>query len=304
MEKINVAELLKDCPKGMELDCAMYDKVYLSSVDNDEGRVFPIKVRRVDGNFMTLTKYGQYTDGNFSKCVIFPKGKTTWEGFVPPYEFKDEDVVVAEGGELSQLFLLKYLRKKNSDSYGGYCYFGWDFQNNKLFEKGDWGFDRLATEEEKQKLFKTIKDNGYQWNEEAKTLEKLTEPIFKINDNIQSKDIKSPVRIVDIKDGNYIFENGDTLDINLQNRWEFVSNKFDINKLIPFESKVLVRDYPNEKWKPAIWGFYDNDNKDYSSYIIESGIVYNYCIPYKGNEHLIGTINECEKYYKTWEDEN
>lgn len=32
-KKINVAELLKDCPKGMELDCAMFDNVTLVEVD-------------------------------------------------------------------------------------------------------------------------------------------------------------------------------------------------------------------------------------------------------------------------------
>lgn len=26
-EKINIAELLKDCPSGMELDCIIYDDV-------------------------------------------------------------------------------------------------------------------------------------------------------------------------------------------------------------------------------------------------------------------------------------
>ena len=36
-----------------------------------------------------------------------------------------------------------------------------------------------ATEEEKQKLFKAIKDNGYEWNPETKTLEKLIEPKFR-----------------------------------------------------------------------------------------------------------------------------
>ena len=37
---------------------------------------------------------------------------------------------------------------------------------------------RFATEEEKQKLFKAIKDNGYKWNAETKTLEKLVKPKF------------------------------------------------------------------------------------------------------------------------------
>lgn len=32
-QKINIAELLKDCPKGMELDCLMYEDVYFDYVD-------------------------------------------------------------------------------------------------------------------------------------------------------------------------------------------------------------------------------------------------------------------------------
>ena len=32
-KKINIAELLKDCPRGMELDCAMYEDVYFDYVD-------------------------------------------------------------------------------------------------------------------------------------------------------------------------------------------------------------------------------------------------------------------------------
>lgn len=26
------------------------------------------------------------------------------------------------------------------------------------------------------------------------------------------------------------------------------------------------------------------------------------CIPYKGNEHLLGTTNDCNDFYKTWEE--
>ena len=24
------------------------------------------------------------------------------------------------------------------------------------------------------------------------------------------------------------------------------------------------------------------------------------CIPYKGNEHLLGTTNDCDEFYKNW----
>ena len=30
--KINIAELLKDCPQGMELDCTMFDNVVFDEV--------------------------------------------------------------------------------------------------------------------------------------------------------------------------------------------------------------------------------------------------------------------------------
>lgn len=292
MEKINIAELLQNCPTGMELDCSVFEDVTLYRIDTDTENEYPIRIKTKNDYFLDLTKYGTYSNVEEAKCIIYPKGKTTWEGFQRP--FKDGDILATNDGKLIAII------KKNGGKYYVCCH-----TNGTYLGTGESGwFDRLANKKEKQKLFQAFKDDGYYWNNETKTLEKLIEPIFKINDNIQSKDIKSPVKIVDIKDGKYIFENGDKLDINLQNRWEFVSNKFDINRLIPFESKVLVRDSPNEKWKPAIWGFYDNDDEDYSQYIIESGIEYNYCIPYKGNEHLIGTINECERYYKTWEDEN
>ena len=309
MEKINIADLLRDCPSGMELDCSVFEDVTLYRIDTDTENEYPIRIITKNDNFLDLTKYGTYSNVEEAKCVIFPKGKTTWKDFHRP--FKDGDILFYKHKTNNIKYTFIYKRRIDMHHLLHYCgwfsekpFFSEQFNAKErmpLYENDD---IRFATEEEKTQLFDAIKANGYRWNNETKTLENLIGPIFKINDNIQSKDIKSPVRIVDIKDGKYIFENGDKLDINLQNRWEFVSNKFDINRLIPFESKVLVRDYPNEKWRPAIWGFYDNDDKDYSQYIIESGINYNYCIPYKGNEHLIGTINECEKYYKTWEDEN
>ena len=71
--KINIVELLKDCPTGMELDCTMYNKVTLLNVDTDDTIFFPISVVRKDGNIIKLTKYGQYANVDFAKCIIFPK---------------------------------------------------------------------------------------------------------------------------------------------------------------------------------------------------------------------------------------
>ena len=88
--KINIAELLKDCPKGMELDCTMYDNVVFDGVSDNTS--YPIDVLS-DTMKLNLTKTGGYSNSPDAKCVIFPKGKTTWEGFVPPCKFKDGDVL-------------------------------------------------------------------------------------------------------------------------------------------------------------------------------------------------------------------
>ena len=409
MKEINVAEILKNCPKGMELDCAMWDNVTFISVDIDDDNDdndYPIMIAYQAGentDTAELTEYGCWNLAPNAKCVIFPKGKNTWEGFVPPScEFKDGDVVVAgDGMKFGQSFLLKHLTY-NDEDYKGWCYFGWDFLVNKLFKEGIWEFNRLATEEEKERLFQAIEEHGYKWNDESKTLEKLIEePKFKNGDIIlthcksgntwisifkKSGDNGQTVTYVDYYSdpnddnldycciNNYAFclctekdivfqrfateeekqklfqaikENGykwnaetETLDklirpkfkvgdivkstfnnnkyeirgitdthytlveitykfkytepIVEDKNWELVL-KFDINTLVPFESKVLMRSSNAREWTGTIFSHYSN-NKFYGC-----GMCCDQCIPYEGNEHLLGKTDDCSKYFKTWE---
>lgn len=174
--KINIAELLRDCPKGMELDCAMYDNAYFEQVD--EKAVYPIVINIGNTNTISLTKEGHWNKFPNAKCVIFPKGKTTWEGFQRP--FKDGDILT------SDKFPFIY---KNCDIMGiveSYC--GIDTKGNFWKASKRWTIldcVTFAAEEEKAKLFDAIKANGYKWNAETKTLEKL--PKFKIGDEIVKK---------------------------------------------------------------------------------------------------------------------
>ena len=94
----------------------------------------------------------------------------------------------------------------------------------------------------------------------------------------------------------------DDKDISLlfktQDQWELVPNKFDINAVKPFD-KVLTRDNDSQKWGAELFSFYDNENEDYHFQLV--GIVNaRYCIPYEGNEYLLGTTEDCDEYYKTW----
>lgn len=300
MEKINIAELLKYCPQGMELDCTICNNVVtLEGVDTVGS--YPIRVVSKSGFHFTLTCKGHIYAEEDAKCVIFPKGKTTWKGFVPPCQFKDGDVVAAEDNDESiQLFLLKrFIHRINANDYNGDCYFGWDFQGNKLFKEGIWSFERLATKEEKVKLFQAIKDNGYKWNNKTKTLEKLVIPKFKLGNRIKSKESEPIVNtIIKVYEDHYELDDGGILFLSSQDNWELVSNnKFDITTLKAFDSRVLVRDSSCYEWEADIFGRYSD------GYITLGGGKWKQCIPYEGNEHLFGTTNDCDDFYKTWIDE-
>lgn len=291
MEKLNIAELLKDCPKGMELDCTMWDNCTYYGLE-DIGYV-NILIKTPCG-IIKLSKEGYFSHTcSDAKCVIFPKGKTTWEGFQRPFE--DGDVVVCEDdGKITQMFIFKSQTNNNK----GYCYTGYNFDINEFFAAGNWHFDRLATEEEKQKLFDAIKANGYKWNPETKTLEKLIEPKFKVGDRIEK--YGNRFTIAGVKDDYYLTKCGNKIPIDNQDDCSLVPNKFDITTLKPFESRVLVRGSNDDIWKPAIWGIYNDIYCSAYPYITTYGAT-RQCIPYEDNQHLLGTTNDCDDYFKTWE---
>lgn len=300
--KINIAELLKDCPKGMELDCTVYNNVTLEYVCKSNS--LPICIRIQNRGTMFLSRYGQFHDEDCCKCVIFPKGKTTWEGFQRP--FKDGDIL-AYTSSYTTVFI--YRNKDNEPKYttsfyvgytigAGYPYFHIYNKSTLIALNGDCDV-RLATEEEKQKLFDAIKYNGYKWHAETKTLERLIKPKFKVGDKVRVKNGVSEFRIIeDVCDKFYALVPIGKIDFTDQDNWELVPSKFDINTLKPFESKVLVRDSKKFSWRPALYG-----GVDYQSlcpFITVGGMMYKCMIPYEGNEHLLGTTNDCDKFYKSW----
>lgn len=181
-ENIDLTKILKNCPIGMELDCTMYDNATFGGII--ENRLYPIKVYVGDGPTMTLTKYGQYTDDDFAKCIIFPKGETTWEGFVPPHKFKDGDILSYQCGTFQNRTIYIYRHRERFNT-GYYVALSGDPDAELMIDnKGVFALNgyndtaRFATEEEKQKLFKAIKDNDYEWNAQTKTLKKLVKPKF------------------------------------------------------------------------------------------------------------------------------
>lgn len=307
--KIDIAKILKDCPRGMELDCTIWDseaKVFLEGVLDDDFS-YPIEVTVKYNNIKytkSFTKYGAFNDLPYCKCVIFPKGKTTWEGFQRP--FVDGDIICTKTkGNHKWLSIYKeleghYLRTyANISLDNNLCFYCNRLTSNILCSKEEISEQRLATEEEKEILFQVIKANGYKWNSETNTLEELIKPRFEVKDKI--KQIGSP-RIYIIKAiefDRYILNNNQFIKFADEHIYELVYDKFDINTLKLFESRVLVRDCDNQIWIPTFWGGgYLEDN---CRYLTTNGC-YKYCIPYEGNEHLCGKTYDCDMFYKTWEE--
>lgn len=167
MGKINIAELLKDCPRGMKLYSPIFGEVYLDKIRPHLAIV--VTTDKEQGDFKEEFLY----DGRYDmkgECMIFPsKDQRDWSKFHRP--FKDGDIVITDNNEHAFIY-----SGENDNFWECYCgvYCGtrticiksrvWSDKKHKIC---------LATEEEKEELFKVIKDNGYYWNSETKTLEKL-----------------------------------------------------------------------------------------------------------------------------------
>jgi hypothetical protein len=274
--------------------------------------------------------------------VVSPKTKK--------FEPKDGDVIVS-GGDVRYVAIFKAMKNE----YSFYYYALLVLREGTKPLLNNWaGFmdTRPATEEEKQKLFDTIKENGYKWNSETRTLEKLIEskedtddtndevvvsgiyfdrtyhadevelhlndykieirdgktydifnkivkPKFKVGNRIKVIGKTYQYVIKEITDTHYTLEEVEDKfqyiePIIEDKNWELFTDKFDITTLKPFD-KVLVRDFDNTPWEIEFFSRLLN-----GEHFKCLEVSYVQCIPYEGNQHLLGTKNDCSEFYKTW----
>lgn len=298
--KINVAELLRKCPKGMELDCTLFSRPLKYSGLECPNDNYPIRTVAENGEVFWFTKEGYMHDNMYSKCVIFPKGKTSWEGFVPPCKFKNGDICYIKTRNSRHIFIFNgievdgYIKRYANLAENGLYIDNLNIVCNKsVIEEF-----RYATEEEKEKLFDAIKANGYKWNAETKVLEKLVKPKFKVGDTIHKDyDYTPSVTIKSVLADRYILNDGTYIEFCAQDNYTLL--KFDISTLKPF-NKVLVRDSDDGDWSCDLFSHYRGKDNFYAFGCISSN--YRYCIPYEENKHLLGTTDDCDDFYKNWED--
>lgn len=301
MEKLNLVKILKDCPKGTKLYSPALGECALEGFNdnNDYPITVTYKIINNDTRVDYFTKYGYLLINKpDAECMLFPsKDQRDWSKWHIP--FVDGDIVFYDNcvsifkDWWDETLFRNYVKVDINGRQPMLC------DLTCSFVKGIEA--RFATEEEKQKLFDTLKAKGYKWNDETKTLEKLIVPKFKVGDKIRHKtaNIDYVLEISRVYNDSYgIVGCGWMVSMEYQNEYELYPNKFDITTLKPFD-KVLVRNNNTSIWINAFFGFYDIViTKKYP--FVASAINWTQCIPYEGNEHLLGTYEDCDEYYKNW----
>lgn len=100
--KINIAEILRDMPKGTKLYSPLFGKCELRGIDNFSKYPIAIKVQSIDGaTSKGIMKDGRYFDGyEDAECSLYPSAKMRcWDKF-----FKRGDVLVDEDLETAVVF--------------------------------------------------------------------------------------------------------------------------------------------------------------------------------------------------------
>lgn len=248
-KKINIAEILKDCPKGTKLYSPLCGECYFDRL-NIGGTII---CKKQNTQEITFTSKGYYMLPVFDdcECLLFPsKEQRDWSKFQRP--FKDGDILTYTGN-YTTIFI--YRIKENEPNFSTSFYVGCNdapthnfFIYNKytliaLNENCD---VRLATPKEKQQLFDAINENGYKWNDETKTLEKLVESEEDTDDRIVRSGIyfdrENYADEVELRLGNYEIEirDGKTYAVFKNQKTETLKPKFKVGDKIVDKSGLCT----------------------------------------------------------------
>lgn len=290
---MNIAEILKNVPRGTKIYSPAFGEVTFMNVCCDFINVKdPNKIERAF-----------YSNGNFCRggeCVLFPsKENRDWSKFTT-CPFKDGDVIsktYSDGRKYIAIF--SHIGGVTPETLNYHCYVRGDgmVKIGKDYGIGVYTEYKLASEKDREFLFKRLIESGYYWNTCTKSI-KLSNLKFKVGDTIHKEGYPN-YTILAIEEDRYKMKNGFFLKFVDQHEWEIKEiRKFDIKELKPFD-KVLVRDNDTSDWYCNFYSHYRNTS--FYKYGCTSS-AFSQCIPYNDDtKHLVGTNKECPEYYKTWE---
>ena len=321
---INVLEVLESKPNGTKLWCVLFGKCFLDGIDINNIR--PIRIGIEKGDTFKLTANaklgGKYIDGD---CLLYPsKEMRDWSRFA----WKKGDILISSDGGTEVIFDKWY-----DDTYTSfYCKHYLNSEDETKFvyyEEFLCTTERYAIEDkDKAQIYIGIIEErlGGKLNRETLEVEKA-QPEFKDGDIVALVVRKcTHIAIFQSRQEAYIgfhavlCQNDELLlqepfredvgDIELRlatdsekkqlfSALEKKGKAWDNDKkaivdlkskveLKPFD-KVLVRDFESQAWQVSLFSYKDSD-----SYYCCNGCMWNQCIPYIGNESLLGTTKDVE----------
>lgn len=316
-EKINIAEILRDKPKGTKLYSSACGKCKLEEVDDKSFKIsfYNSKFGFMNGGEGYLDKNGKlYDDG---ECVVFPsKEMRDWRKFA----WKKGDVLVSEDN-VHIIF-----EKFEDDTYTRFKgkHYLWKECNVEDYNKEETKmltsvFEK-ATDDVAQTYIKTIEEHlDGKLNLETLEIEKQLE--FKDGDIVvYGKSVAICRRIYKHTLSFYVSLNemfgllfADEVESSEEYRFATEEEKqqlfdalekegkawdaekkqiVDIKKELQFKpfEKVLVRDSYNDMWRASFFSHITEDDGRY----VTTCCTWKFCIPYIGNESLVGTTKDVE----------
>lgn len=331
-EKINIAEILKDNPKGTKLYSSIFGKVTYVAICLENIKVqCPELYERCERNF--------YNDGRFHSVgepVLFPsKEMRDWSKFA----WKKGDILVNKDANVHIIF-----DGFEDDTYKNFRgqYYLWEEEGSIVsFEEDEnymqtSDFNKANKEDAQEYIHKIEKELGGKLNMETLEIEK-PQPEFKDGDIVFMKGIKLFANCIFIlkgeyKDGDerafyYAFYNADdkfavaeygntkvhyslrsATDSEKQQLFDALAKKgktWDAEKkqivdlkpkveLKPFD-KVLCRNSKDDTWEADFFARLTRKEIDYtqSGKYLCVGDLWMYCIPYnEETAHLLGTTDD------------
>lgn len=305
-QNINIAEILKNKHVGIKLYSSTFGYIEFNVVHKDK-----VYFSSEDTNVHSVKSNGKMYDGG--ECIIFPsKEMRDWSKFA----WKKGDVLVNNSG-FKVLF----------DRWANDVYTGFYAKTDGLGDSTYYDTDRytLALEDEAKSYIKIIEDKHEgKLNRETLKIEEA-QPKFKDGDivtqgvlkGVNVCIIKNCIDKIDNKYNYYARYNTQDKEINYDD-WAHISPlaKFATNserqqlfdalikegKYWDAEKKMIIDLKPKYEFKPFDKVLVRNDKEDQWSANIFSyqlrGMFYclgegywRYCIPYEGNEHLLGTTD-------------
>lgn len=155
---------------------------------------------------------------------------------------------------------------------------------------------RPAAKKECDLLFAKLKDEFYEWDACKKELQRSIKPKFKLHDIIMRGSNLYGMRTimhVNNEKMTYGLSFGKDIPFSEQDLWHLVDSHYFINNFKPFQ-KVLVRQDDDCPWRCDL---YSHKEK---AWFFTTASCYRQCIPFEGNEKLVGTTKPCAQEYVNW----